>query len=586
MQERQADETWRPTETTVVAELHRRTAEAPDAPAARFMSAADTETVFTRAELWRESGKRAARLEAAGLRPGQVCALIFPFRPEIGAWYWGAARLGALPTVLAYPTPRLHPDKFRSGLRGMAQHSGLDFVVTDAALRKQVEPLLSGGTVGRLLTAGESAEPVAKEPWPDDRFASSAPDAPFLLQHSSGTTGLQKAVVLSHRAILEQLECLAEALNLRPAEDVIVSWLPLYHDMGLIAAWLLPFLSGTEHVQLSPLDWVARPALFLKALAHRRGTMAWLPNFAYPFTADRVSDEELAGLRLERVRALINCSEPVRAAAFDKFFARLRPCGLRSEALAASYALAENVFAATQTPPGTPPARFSADAAALQTAGEARRVKDDGAQAVRVCVSSGRPLRGTEIEIRTDAGRPLEERRVGEIALRSPYLFDGYRRKGRPAGNDGAGGRPVRDGFAGEWFLTGDLGFLDGGELYVVGRKKDLLIVGGKNIYPEDVEDCAGEVPGVLPGRAAAWGEYVEALGTETVMLLAETNLDDEKQRYEAASKIRAAVRATLDLNLFRVYFVPPRSLIKSSSGKIARRTNVERFRTGELQEL
>jgi acyl-CoA synthetase (AMP-forming)/AMP-acid ligase II len=563
---------WQPSEPTVSAEFYRRVQEGPKLLAARFLHADGSVRTWTRAELWRAAGICAARLEAIGVKPREVCALLFPYRGDIGAWYWGAVRLGAVPAILAYPGSRLHPDKFRDGLRGVARHSGLDVIVTDPALRPQIEPLLTGGTVRTLLAVAE--QELGDTAWPDHRLYATDENDVFLLQHSSGTTGLQKAVALSHRAVLAQLGTLAEALALRPTEDGIVSWLPLYHDMGLIAAWLLPFLSGTPQMQLSALDWIARPALFLEVLSKYGGTLAWQPNFAFNFMADRVQDAELANVDLRRVRRLINCAEPVRAAAFDKFSARFRAVGLRPEALAASYALAENVFAVTQTPTGAPPVRLCVELEPMLTAGAIRTATAGGNRAVRECVSSGRAIRGSRIRVLAEDGTELETGRVGELAIQSPYLFDGYRRDGRA----------VRENMTDGWFRTGDVGFVHEGELYVIGRKKDLLIIRGKNIYPEDIEDCVGEVAGVLPGRVVAYGEYVESLGTETAAVLVETVVEDEEERRVLAAKIRMTVQTLLELPVYRVDFVPPRWLVKSSSGKIARKTNVERWRQSKAQ--
>jgi acyl-CoA synthetase (AMP-forming)/AMP-acid ligase II len=320
---------------------------------------------------------------------------------------------------------------------------------------------------------------------------------------------------------------------------------------------------------MSALDWVARPALLLAALSKYRGTLAWQPNFAFNFMADRVKDAELAGVDLRRVRALINCAEPLRAAAFDKFAARFGIVGLRPEMLAASYALAENVFAVTQTSLHAPPKRLRVDWEALRTSGEIRVVPSDDARATRECVSSGRLVRGGRVKVLDETGVTLGAGRVGELAITSPYLFDGYRRDGRAVPTNLVGG----------WFRTGDLGFVHEGELYVVGRKKDLLIIRGKNVYPEDIEDCAGAIPSVIPGRVVAYGEYVESLGTETAAVLAETYEEDAEAQRVLAGKIRAAVQATLEIPVYRVDFVPPKWLVKSSSGKIARQTNVERLR-------
>jgi acyl-CoA synthetase (AMP-forming)/AMP-acid ligase II len=292
----------------------------------------------------------AGQLEQRGVRRGDVCAVLIRHHELFYPLYLGLMCLGALPSVLAYPNSRLHPEKFREGLTGMAARSGLDWLLTERALHPTLEPLLAstGTTIRGVLFPLEGSETGA--PGPFRPVSASAADA-CLLQHSSGTTGLQKGVVLSHRAVLEHVRRYGAAIA-ASGSDRIVSWLPLYHDMGLIAAFHLPLALGIPVVQLDPFEWVAAPVLWAEVVSREAGTLSWLPNFAYNLMAERVRDDELLELRLDSVRMLVNCSEPVQAQSHARFHDRFAGAGLRAEALAACYAMAETTFAVTQTLPG------------------------------------------------------------------------------------------------------------------------------------------------------------------------------------------------------------------------------------------
>ena len=505
----------------------------------------------------------AARLAASGVRPGSVCALIFRHHRLFYPIYMAVSSLGAIPAVLAYPNNRLHPDKFRAGLAGMARQSGLDWVLTERDLERVITPLIAEpeSTVRGVLFPLDWAETSGGrgESRPHPHVS---PDSPCLLQHSSGTTGLQKAVVLSHRAVLEHVRRYGESIDVRP-DDRVVSWLPLYHDMGLIAAFYLPLTLGLPVVQLDPFEWVAAPGLLLEAISKESATLSWLPNFAYNLMADRIRNDDLAEVRLDTIRMLINCSEPVRADSHDKFFQRFGGLGLKREALSACYAMAETTFAVTQTVPGVEAGQLALDRDQL-----ARNVvaPAETALPVRRCVSSGAPIAGVEIEILDEDRGRLPDDRIGEIAIRSVSLFDGYRN------NPGKTAEVLVDG----WYLSGDYGFRHGGELYVIGRKKDLLIVAGKNIYPEDIEDALARVEGIVPGRVVAFGLEDAASGTEQVCVVAETALEGP---HELRQLRLAAVRAGMDIDvtISRVYLAPPRWLIKSSAGKPSRQANKER---------
>jgi acyl-CoA synthetase (AMP-forming)/AMP-acid ligase II len=517
-----------------------------------------------------EAASSAARwLADRGVKQGEVCALIVRHHPDFYPLYLGVAALGALPAVLAYPNARLHPEKFREGLQGMARRSGLDHVLTERELAPLVEPLVVGGgsSIRDVLFPMDPGAGTFSATGPLARHPPSAGADPCLLQHSSGTTGLQKPVVLSHRAVLDQVRRYGEAIGLGP-DDRIVSWLPLYHDMGLIAAFYLPLVHGVPLVQLSPLEWVATPSLLTSALSDEGGTLCWLPNFAYAFMAERVRDEDLAGVRLDTVRLLVNCSEPVRAESHERFARRFAPWGLRRSALGACYAMAETTFAVTQTPPGREANQLLVDRAELAQ-GRVRVVESDGPNARR-CVSSGRPVSGSLVRILDDQGRHLPAGRVGELVLASTALFDGYRNYPEKTAE------VLADG----WFRSGDQGFLHQGDCYVVGRTKDLIIVAGNNVFPEDVEDAVARVPGVLPGRVVAFGVEDERLGTEALCVVAEASTSSDPERRALRLAIMQAGLA-IDTTIARVYLVEPRWLIKSSSGKPARATNRARALEG-----
>ncbi len=511
----------------------------------------------------------AARLVDRGIGKGDVCAIIMRHNRILYPLYLAMVRVGAIPAILAYPNPRLHPDKFRQGIDGMSSHSGLDWVFTERDLEETLRPSLesSGSTIkglhfplewktGPASTKGQQARVITRH----NRVKR---DDPLLLQHSSGTTGLQKPVLLSHRAVLEHVKYYGRAIGLNE-NDKIVSWLPLYHDMGLIAAFHLPLAFGIPTVQIDPFEWVMAPSLLLDAVSRERGTISWLPNFAYNMMANKIADDELDGISLESWRLIINCSEPVRHESHQRFVQKFQHCGLNPLAMSSCYAMAETTFATTQTPPGTPPSMLALDRIALAQ-GKVKIAEHAGR--AKICVSSGKTIAGCQVRIVDENRQDAGDRTIGEIVIRSRSMFDGYRNyleKTREVLCDG-------------WYYSGDYGFVNRGDYYVIGRKKDMIIVAGNNIYPEDVEDVVGKVEGVIPGRVIAFGEENRELGTEYVSVLAESDItDDESQRKLKMNIIEAAM--AIDVSITNIYLVPPRWLIKSSAGKPSRKANKERI--------
>jgi len=495
------------------------------------------------------------RLYENGIQQGQVCALIIRHNPDFYPLYMGIVAIGAIPAVLAYPNPRLHPDKFRAGLRGISVNSGLDWILTESELEPQIRSLAceEGTTVRAILTPLENLDHLEK---PDIPEITVSADQVCLLQHSSGTTGLQKAVALSHRTVIAHMENLAAAIKLE-SHDKIVSWLPLYHDMGLISSFHIPLGFNVPLVQMDPFEWVMAPSTLWEVIHDERGTVLWMPNFAFNILADRTRDDDIEGLRFDTIRMLINCSEPVRQESIDRFLSRFVPYGIRSESMAASYAMAEVTFAATQTVPDKPPMVLTVDRNALAN-GYVSPPK--GESPVRHCVSSGIPIPGCDLQIIDEQGNILGDDQVGEIQIASESIFTGYRN--RPD----LTAQVLQKG----WYASGDFGFVHDEEYYVIGRKKDLIIVAGKNLYPEDIEDAVSGVPGVLPGRVIAFGYDDVDLGTERVAMVAETELTDRSELEKLIRDIVEAVMA-LDITLSKVYLVVPRWLIKSSAGKPSR---------------
>jgi len=505
-----------------------------------------------------------------GVRRGDVCAIIIRHHKEFYPVYMGICLTGAIPAVLAYPNPRIHPDKFRQGLEGMARRSGLDWILTEKSLEETVGPLVlkGGSTVRGILfplewprkadvSVGNSDLPVLAR-------LEAAPEDPCLLQHSSGTTGLQKAVVLSHTAVLKHVRLYGTSIGLHE-EDKVVSWLPLYHDMGLIAALHLPLAFGIPSVQIDPFEWVQAPVMLLEAISRERGTLSWLPNFTYNLMADRIRDADLDGIRLDSVRMLINCSEPVRHDSHEKFLSRYSAYGLRAETLAACYAMAETTFAATQTEPGKKAKSLVALREELAQ-GRYEPYTPGRERKARTCISSGAPIPGCTLKVIDGGGEELPDGRVGEILIRSESMFDGYRNLPEK----------TNEVLKENWYFSGDYGFRHGGEYYVIGRKKDIIIVAGHNIAPEDVEDAVNEVPGVIPGRIVAFGVEDPEAGTEQVRVVAET-AETAEDGLRAVRRAIAEAGIRINVAIARVYLVPPRWLIKSSSGKLSRNLNRQR---------
>jgi fatty-acyl-CoA synthase len=526
----------------------------------------DDITTVTFGEFLQQARRQAARFIADGVRSGDTVILIMPQGIPLMVSFAAAMLVGAIPSIIAYPNFKVDPGKYRIGLAGLSKNLKARLVVLDEAFP---DDLLSYVTVenAKVIRSVETEAAGSEVPELPPTLPKSSQIA--FIQHSAGTTGLQKGVALTHSLVLTQLGHLAHSLHLTP-EDRIYSWLPLYHDMGLIACFMLPLACHVPVVMQSPTDWVVQPSSMPYLISKFRCSLAWVPNFTFQFLARRVPAADRKDYDLSSLRMLINCSEPVRAQSMDELHAAYADSGFRPEAMQSSYAMAENVFAVTQSggdgKSGPSQAWVSSRALIDRHVAEPAVKGDAGA----VCfVSSGKCLPNNRVRIVDANGQDLAEHHVGEILIQSDSLFVGY--YNRPD----LTAKALKDG----WYWSGDLGFQIQGELYVIGRKNDLIIVAGKNIHPHDVEEIVSSDARIRDGRVVAFGIFNPDLGTEEIVVVAEVQDEKEIENSIAIERtVRNAVVAELGVAVRAVYIKPPKWIIKSTAGKPARSTTREKL--------
>jgi acyl-CoA synthetase (AMP-forming)/AMP-acid ligase II len=396
--------------------------------------------------------------------------------------------------------------------------------------------------------AGQSATPT---PLP----SVSGSDIAFL-QYTSGTTGNPKGVMISHRAVCANTYGIARGMK-QTSDDVGVSWLPLFHDMGLIGALLRAVCHPTPLHVMPPERFIVKPAGWLKLMSDVGGTLSPAPNFAYDLCTARAG--ELEGVRLDRWRVALNGSEPVHAPTLSRFFEKFGPLGFDPAAMMPVYGMAEATLAVTFSPVGQNVRALGLDRKSLEEDG---RVVLSGEAAARLAISVGPPLAGTSVSVVDESGRVVPEGVVGEVRVSGPSVMDGYFR------NETASAAVLSDG----WLSTGDLGFVHGGSLYIAGRAKEMVIKGGRNLYPYDVERVVGELTGVRLGGVAAFGRVNEATGTDDLVVVAETSEKDPTVREALTRSIRGEVLAVLGVGVDDVRLWPVGGVPRTSSGKIRRK--------------
>jgi fatty-acyl-CoA synthase len=536
-----------------------------DRPFITFWVDEDEQETVTFSQFQQRASSEARALQTEGVTCGDRVIIVMPQGISAMAAFVGAMMLGAVPAFLAYPNFKMEASKYRSGLAGVTANLRAKAVIIDAQFPDEMLACVSRAGNGKLIRANEGES----SPRPEFVQADYQGNHIAFIQHSAGTTGLQKGVALTHRAVLTQIAYLSNALKIDGATDRIYSWLPLYHDMGLIACFMLPMVCHVSLVMQSPVQWVMQPEVMLQIITEHKCTLAWMPNFAFQFVPRRTPQNRWSQYDLSSVRALINCSEPVRASSMREFEEAFSPIGLKTGALQSSYAMAENVFAVTQSDIGqtSDPPKIWADSQLFRND---RIVPVSAESSGAICfISSGRLLPGHEVRIVSDSGAILSDGHVGEILIKSDCLFDGYFNRPDLTAN------AIVEG----WYHSGDLGFIVDGELYVIGRKKELLIIGGENIYPQDIEESVASHPAIHDGRVIAIGVYNPALGTEEVVVVAEIEREGLlANAVEIEREIRSQTVAAMGISVRSIFLKPPQWIVKSTAGKAARSATREKL--------
>lgn len=514
----------------------------------------DVTSPISYGQLLDEAGRLASGLLARDVGRGERVALMLPTGRDFFVAFVGIWLAGAVPVPI-YPPFR--SSQLEEHLRRQAlilENAGAVLLIGSSETARATRWLR--GRLVDLRAVATVAELRGDEPAPAIALR---PSDVALLQYTSGSTGDPKGVVLTHANLLANVRAIGEAAQIR-SDDVVVSWLPLYHDMGLIGAWLGSLYHGCRLVVMPPTRFLAQPAAWLRAIHRHHGTLAAAPNFAYEICGGKIADMDLQGLDLSSWRLALNGSEPVSPATIERFANRLAPHGFRARAMTPVYGLAECSVALTFTEAGRGPRLDRIERALFESEGRAEpaRVSSDAAL---VFVSCGRPLPRHEVRVVDDLGREQPDRRLGRVQFRGPSSTAGYLHNPEA----------TRALFAGDWLNTGDLGYVADGELYVTGRSKDVIIRAGRHLFPYEIEEAVGALPGIRRGGVAVFSAPDATRGTEKLVIVAETRTARAERPEELRATIDASTAALLGAAAEEVVLVPPRTVPKTSSGKTRR---------------
>lgn len=518
-------------------------------------------------DLYREARAIAVGLRRSGLKPGQTVALMLPTGRDFFRAFTGIQLAGGIPVPIYPPTRLSQVEDHLLRQKGILTNAAVVTLLT----------VPEATAVARMLRAHvpairhvRTADELADDPdaFTDPRVTSL--DTAFL-QYTSGSTGNPKGVVLTHANLLANIRAMRSALQVT-ANDVFVSWLPLYHDMGFIGAWLGALCCGYPLAIMSPLAFLSKPARWLQAIHAHRGTISAAPNFAYELCATQIADKDIQGLDLSSWRLALNGAEPVSPDTLERFASRFASYGFRAEAMLPVYGLAESTVGVTFPPPGRGPRIDHIRADPFRSDGSAIPATADDPHVLRF-VSCGRPLPGHDIRIADDQGHERPDRMEGHLLFKGPSVTSGYFR------NPDETARMTR----GEWLDSFDLAYRADGEVYITGRAKDLIIRGGRNLYPYELELAIGKLPGLRKGCVAAFGSRDPRTATERLIVVAETKQRDPAKRETLRLQINTLATALVGSPPDEIVLAPPHSVLKTSSGKIRRGAVRERFERGAI---
>jgi len=521
-----------------------------------FMYEEQQEFPLSYRALWDGAMGYAARLTESGLRQGQMVAIMLPTCKEYLYSFYGVLLAGGVPVPL-YPPARLTTieDHMKRHV-GILKSAGASIMITVPEakplawlLRAQVDSLNLILTPQEISSSGKNFTPVHGKPGETG-----------FLQYTSGSTGSPKGVVLSHANLMANVRAMGAAVSANPA-DVFVSWLPLYHDLGLIGANFASLVLGFPTVLMSPLSFLSRPASWMRAIHRHRGTMSGGPNFSFELCLRRIADEDMEGIDLSSWRFAFNAAEPVSPDTIVEFEKRFAKWGLRKNCLSPSYGLAESSVGVAITVPGTPWRADRLDRERFTRTGEAVEAPS-GHPSPLIVIGCGTPIPGHDIRVVDAAGLELPDRQEGQLQFRGPSSTSGYYRN--PEATKTLFG-------SGDWVNTGDRAYLSEGTLYLTGREKDIIIRGGRNISPYELEQAVGDLAGVRRGCVAVFGSRDAASGTERVVVLAEMKDQDSSRHDDLKRMINELAVGLIGAPADDIVLAPPATVPKTSSGKIRR---------------
>jgi acyl-CoA synthetase (AMP-forming)/AMP-acid ligase II len=532
---------------------------------ARFVRRNGEAAFFSYADVIERAKRVAAGLQRRGIQPGDRIALVIPTSIEFFDVFLGAQLAGAIPVAL-YPPFRLGKlDEYYSRTRRMLQKIGARLLVSEGRVSRILGPVTS--EVPSLESALKPDD--LKEAGHVWREVECDPDSPAFLQFSSGSTSDPKAVIVSHRNLLANLEMMAAAFRRVPGADAEkggVCWLPLYHDMGLVGCLFNGLYYPATVTYIAPEDFIVQPSIWLRTISQYRSIVSPAPHFAYRLCANKIKDEELDGVDLSSWTVALNGAEPIEAEGMRLFAERFAKWGFRPQAMTPVYGLAEAGLAVTFSDPLREPLVIEFDRDRLSSEGVA--VPGSG----RHMPSVGRTLSGVQVRIADENDDPMDSDTVGKILVRGESITPGFFNDPELTAD------AIRNG----WLDTGDLGFFHAGELYIAGRAKDLIIIRGRNYAPQEIEDLLLDVPGVRPGCAVAVSQAVGAEG-EQLIILAEKDLRHPMREEELAAAIRNRILAGISLTPYLVQALEPGTLPRTSSGKLRRSDALRMFLSGTL---
>jgi 1-acyl-sn-glycerol-3-phosphate acyltransferase len=547
----------------------------------------DKSLTVTFGELYTAAQSCAAELARRGVAPGGRVALMLPTSRAFFVSYAGILLAGAIPVPIYPPFRADRIEEYAQRQSAILSNAGVCMLLTfrraetvAKLLKPRVCSLASVVDAEKLLEAADHAPPPAPGARPahisGSRVRKSSDLA--LLQYTSGSTGDPKGVMLTHANLLANIRAIGEAVQLT-SEDVGISWLPLYHDMGLIGAWLTLLHYGTPLHVMSPLAFLTRPERWLHAFHKHRGTIAAAPNFAYELCVRKIADKDMEGVDLGSWRAALNGAEPVNPETLERFGQRFAKYGFRREAQLPVYGLAEASLAVTFPPLDRGPLVDVVDREILTAQG--RAVPGPKNAAAIAFVSSGRALANHEVRIVDDAGHEVPDRTEGFLWFRGPSATSGY--YNNPAATEQLFSAGTQAGDEDPWVNTGDRAYRAEDEIFVTGRVKDIIIKGGRNLYPHEAEELAARVEGVRKGCVVAFGLKDVISGTEKLVVVAESREISASRQSAIAAAVTQEVTQGLGLPPDRVELIPPGSIPKTSSGKLRREETRELYMAGTL---